>query len=71
MESLREGKPARPDDTAFERRSIVESDVRQRAKAVSSLRFATALHDAKRATEINGDDRRLFSGVEVFHEPVR
>jgi hypothetical protein len=29
------GKPVRPGDTAFERRSTAESDLKQRAKAVS------------------------------------
>jgi hypothetical protein len=56
------GKPVRPGDIAFERRSTAESDVHQRAKAVSTLRFATALQDASRATEIfqvHGFDARF------------
>jgi hypothetical protein len=47
-------KPARSDDTAFEGCSIVESEPRQRAKAVSPLRSATALHDASAESKILG-----------------
>jgi hypothetical protein len=48
------GNPARLDATAFERQSTAESDLQQRAKAVSPLRSATALHDASVQSTIIG-----------------
>jgi hypothetical protein len=64
------GNQTQRDDTAFEERSTAESNLQQRAKAVSSLRSATALQDASAESAVHGYGPRLFSGVETFRDPV-